>query len=242
VVRRAIALAIDRQQLLERTVGQFSGDARVLGNRIWLTGQPAYEDHSGGYGRGDIAAASRLLQQAGWVKGADGVWAKGGRELRLRFSTIAQDPLRVQLGLLLQDQLRKAGIALEIHNARFGELFEDRLPHGNFDLVAFAWIGTPFAISANRDIYTTNGNANYGGFTDPTVDVLFERATGELDPAKSAALANRIDRRLWQGLPSIPLFQRPTFIAWRDTLRNVADNHTIEGPLWNADTWGYATR
>jgi peptide/nickel transport system substrate-binding protein len=242
VVRRAIALAIDRQQLLERTVGQFSGDARVLGNRIWLTGQPAYEDHSGGYGRGDIAAASRLLQQAGWVKGADGVWAKGGRELRLRFSTIAQDPLRVQLGLLLQDQLRKAGIALEIHNARFGELFEDRLPHGNFDLVAFAWIGTPYAISANRDIYTTNGNANYGGFTDPTVDVLFERATGELDPAKSAALANRIDRRLWQGLPSIPLFQRPTFIAWRDTLRNVADNHTVEGPLWNADTWGYATR
>jgi peptide/nickel transport system substrate-binding protein len=241
-VRRAIALAIDRQQLLERTVGQFSGDARVLGNRIWLTGQPAYEDHSGGYGRGDIAGASRLLQQAGWARGADGVWAKGGRKLRLRFSTIAEDRLRVQLGLLLQDQLRKAGIALEIHNALAEQLFVDRLPHGNFDLVAFAWIGTPFAVSANRDIYTTNGGGNYGGFTDPTVDTLFERATAELDPAKSAALANQIDRRLWQGLPSIPLFQRPTFIAWRDTLRNVADNPTVEGPLWNADTWGYATK
>jgi peptide/nickel transport system substrate-binding protein len=71
---------------------------------------------------------------------------------------------------------------------------------------------------------------------------LFERATGELDPVRSAALANQIDRRLWERLPSIPLFQRPTFIAWRDTLRNVADNHTVEGPLWNAEIWAYATK
>jgi peptide/nickel transport system substrate-binding protein len=241
-VRRAIALAIDRQQLLERTVGQFSSGAHVLGNRIWLTGQPAYQDHADGYGHGDIAAASRQLQQAGWTKGADGVWAKGGQELRLRFSTIAEDRLRMQLGLLLQDQLSKAGIALEIHNARFEELFGDRLPQGNFDLVEFAWVGTPFAVSANRDIYTTRGGGNYGRFTDPEVDALFKKATAELDPPRSAALANQIDRKLWERLPSIPLFQRPTFIAWRDILRNVADNHTVEGPLWNAETWAYATR
>ncbi len=242
LVRRAIALAIDRQQLLERTVGQFSSSAQVLGNRIWLPGQPAYQDHSGGYGRGDIAAGERLLQQAGWIRGADGVRAKGGQELRLRFSTMSEDPIRVQLGFLLQDQLRKAGIALEIRNPTVQELFGDRLPHGNFDLVEFAWIGTPFAVSANRDIYTTGDGSNYGRFTDPTVDELFQRATAELDPGKSAALANRIDRRLWEGLPSIPLFQRPTFIAWRDTLRNVTDNHTVEGPLWNAETWAYTTK
>jgi peptide/nickel transport system substrate-binding protein len=241
-VRRAIALAIDRQQLLERTVGQFSSSARVLGNRIWLPGQPAYQDHSGGYGRGDIAAASRLLEQAGWARGADGIWAKGGRDLRLRFSTMNEDALRVQLGLLLQDQLKRAGIALEIHNTSAKELFGDWLPHGNFDLVEFAWAGNPFAVSGNRDIYTTRGGGNYGGFVDPAVDALFQRATAELDPARSVALANQIDRRLWEGLPSIPLFQRPTFIAWRDTLRNVVDNHSVEGPLWNAETWGYATR
>jgi peptide/nickel transport system substrate-binding protein len=148
----------------------------------------------------------------------------------------------VQLGLLLQDQLSKAGIVLEIHNAPFEELFGDRLPQGNFDLVEFAWVGTPFAVSANRDIYTTRGGGNYGRFTDPEVDALFKKATAELDPPRSAALANQIDRKLWERLPSIPLFQRPTFIAWRDILRNVTDNHTVEGPLWNAETWAYATR
>jgi peptide/nickel transport system substrate-binding protein len=239
-VRRAIAMAIDRQQLLERTVEQFSG-AQVLGNRIWLTGQPNYEDHSGGYGRGDVAAATDLLGQAGWRRGADSIWAKGERKLRLRFSTMNEDPIRVQVGLLLQDQLRKAGITLEIHNVPVDALFGDRLPHGNFDLVEFAWVGTPFAVSANRDVYATTAGSNYGGFTDPEVDALFEEATAELDPARSAALANQIDRKLWEGLPSIPLFQRPTFIAWRDTLRNVADNPSAEGPLWNAGTWAYTT-
>jgi peptide/nickel transport system substrate-binding protein len=239
-IRQAITLAIDRQQLLERTVGQLSGSVQALGNRIWLTGQPAYRDHSSGYGRGDVAGAARLLEQAGWVKGTDGLWAKGGRKLQLRFSTMTEDPLRVQLGLLLQDQLKRAGITLEIHNTTAEELFGDRLPHGNFDLVEFAWIGVPFAVSANRDIYVTEGGANYGGFTDPKVDTLFEEAMAELDPARSAALANQIDRRLWEGLPSIPLFQRPTFIAWRDTLRNVVDNPSVEGPLWNAEAWGYA--
>jgi peptide/nickel transport system substrate-binding protein len=38
-VREAIALAVDRQQLLARTVGQISDQAKALGNRIWLVGQ-----------------------------------------------------------------------------------------------------------------------------------------------------------------------------------------------------------
>ncbi len=41
-VREAIALAIDREQLLERTVGLFSDRAQVLGNRIWMVGQLGY--------------------------------------------------------------------------------------------------------------------------------------------------------------------------------------------------------
>jgi hypothetical protein len=64
---------------------------------------------------------------------------------------------------------------------------------------------------------------------------LFELVLGLL-----AALANQIDRKLWEGLPSIPLYQQPTFLAWRETLRNVVENPTLEGPLWNAESWAFA--
>ena len=49
-----------------------------------------------------------------------------------------------------------------------------------------------------------------------------------------------IDRKLWDGVHSIPLYQRPTCLAWRGPLRNVVENPTLEGPLWNAESWAFA--
>lgn len=120
------------------------------------------------------------------------------------------------------------------------DLFGDRLPNGGFGIAAFAWVGSPFAISGSRDTYVTGGGLNYGRFSDPEVDALFERAMAELDPARSTALANQIDRKLWEGLPVIPLYQRLTFLAWRETLRNVVENPSSEGPLWHAESWAFA--
>jgi peptide/nickel transport system substrate-binding protein len=239
-VREAIALAVDRQQLLDRTVGQISDQAQVLGNRIWLVGQAGYEDHSGGYGRGDLAAAATRLEQAGWIEGADGVRVRNGRKLLLRYTTTRGVRLREQAGELLQDQLARVGIDLELRPTAPETLFGDQLPDGGFDIAGFAWVGGPAAVSGNRDTYVTGGGVNWGGFSDPEIDVLFERAIAELDPDRSTALANQIDRRLWERLPSIPLYQRATILAWRDTLRNVTENPTTEGPLWNAESWAFA--
>jgi peptide/nickel transport system substrate-binding protein len=150
------------------------------------------------------------------------------------------DFTRNQGGELLQDQLAKVGIDLEVRPVDPETLFGEQLPGGGFDVAAFSWIGGPFAVSGSRDIYVTRGGGNFGKFSDPEVDALFEQATAELDPARSIALANQIDRRLWEGLHSIPLYQRPTFLAWRETLRNVTENPTNEGPLWNAESWALA--
>jgi peptide/nickel transport system substrate-binding protein len=239
-VREAIALAIDRKQLLERTVGLFSDRAQVLGNRIWMVGQLGYEDHSGGYGRGDVQAATARLERAGWVEGTGGVRVKNGRKLQLHYITTAGDFTRYRGGELLQDQLAKVGVDLDVRPVDGQTLFGDRLPNGGFEIAAFAWVGTPFAVSGSRDIYVTGGEVNWGEFSDPEVDALFEQATAELDPARSTALANQADRKLWEGLHSVPLYQRPTFLAWRDTLRNVVENPSGEGPLWNAESWGFA--
>ena len=39
-------------------------------------------------------------------------------------------------------------------------------------------------------------------------------------------------------MATIPLYQKPTFIAWRNTFANIPDNATQEGPFWNANIWG----
>ena len=112
-------------------------NAQVLGNRIWMTGQQPYQDHSGGYGKGNIQAAKQLLEQAGWALGADGVYAKNGKRLELRSSTFVEDPRRRLQGELLQAQLADAGIQLSLPNTTLRTLFGDWLPKGNFDIANF---------------------------------------------------------------------------------------------------------
>jgi peptide/nickel transport system substrate-binding protein len=239
-VRQAIAAAIDTRQLVDRLLLPINPDAQVLGNRIWLPGQQPYQDHTGGYGKGNIQAARQLLERAGWNLGADGVYVKHGRRLQLRCATFTGDPRRRAEGELLQAQLAKAGIRLSLDNTANQILFGEWLPEGNFDIADFAWRGGPFALSGNHDNYRSGGGGNYGTFTDPTVDALFRQAIGEPDPTRAAALGNQIDQRLWDQLPSIPLYQLQSFLAWRQDLLNVVDNPTTEGPFWNAGTWAFA--
>ena len=90
-----------------------------------------------------------------------------------------------------------------------------------------------------QDTYRPDGS-NYGKFTDATVAALFRQAIGEPDPTRAADLGNQIDQRLWDQLPSIPLYQLQEFLAWRQDLRNVVNNPTTEGPFWNVGTWAFA--
>ena len=237
-VRKAIATGLNVQELVDRTVKQFSDKAQPLGNRIWLTGQPQYQDHFGQYGKGDTAAATKLLEDAGYAKGADGVYAKGGKKLSFRFSTTAGNKLRETQGELFQAQMKDLGIQIKIANVDSTKFFGEWLPNGNFDIADFAWVGTPFAISSNRDVYRTGGGGNYGNYSSKKVDDLFNQANAETDEAKSAELGNQIDQQITEDMATIPLYTKPTFIAYRNTFAGIKDNSTLEGPFFNANPWG----
>jgi peptide/nickel transport system substrate-binding protein len=236
-VRKAIATGLDLNEVVNRTVRQFTDEAQPLGNRIWLPGQRYYQDHFGQYGKGDVAGATRLLEGAGYTKGADGIYAKDGQKLSLRISTTAGNQLRETQEELIQAQLKQVGIDLQIVNADNRKLFGDWLPNGNFDIANFGWVGNPFAISSNQDIYRTGGGSNYGAYSSKKVDDLFTRAVREVDEARSAELGNQIDQQLTADMATIPLYAKPTYLAVRNTFSGVGDNATQEGPFWNAGLW-----
>jgi peptide/nickel transport system substrate-binding protein len=236
-VRKAIATGLNTEELVARTVKQFSDKAQPLGNRIWMTGQPAYQDHFGQYGKGDVAGAQKLLEDAGYAKGGDGIYAKGGKKISLRISTTAGNALRETQGELFQAQMKEVGIDIKIANLDSQKLFGEALPQGNFDIANFAWVNTPFAVSSNRDIYRTGGGGNYGNYSNKQVDDLFQQAQSEIDEAKSAELINQIDQLLTDDMATIPLYQKPTFIAYRNTFANIRDNSTSEGPFFASSAW-----
>ena len=237
-VRKAIATGLNIDELVKRTVGQFAPQVKPLGNRLWMPFQEAYQDHfTQQYGKGDVAGAQKLLDDAGYTKGADGIYAKGGKKISLRFTTTLGNKLRETQGELLQAQMKQVGIDIKIANLDSQKFFGEALPNGNFDIGNFAWVGGPFAVSGNRDIYRTGGGSNYGQYSNKKVDQLFAQATGEFDAAKAAKLLNQIDQIVTDDMATIPLYNKPTFLAIRNNFVGVSDNATQDGPFWNSKTW-----
>ncbi|MHA5049050.1 ABC transporter family substrate-binding protein [Streptomyces sp. SD15] len=68
-VRRAIARALDRDELAKLVLGPLGLPAVPVGSHLALSGQPAYADNSGALGGQDTAEAQALLADAGWVPG-----------------------------------------------------------------------------------------------------------------------------------------------------------------------------
>ena len=236
-VRRAIATGLNISQLVDRTVKQFTDKAQPLGNRIWLPGQKPYQDHFGQYGKGDTAGAAKLLEDAGYTKGADGIYAKDGSKLSLRISTTAGNQLRETQEELIQAQMKEIGVDIRLANADNRKFFGEWLPNGNFDIANFGWVGNPFAVSSSQDIYRTGGGGNYGAYSSDKVDQLFNQAVREVDEAKSAEMGNQIDQQLTADMATIPLYAKPTYLAVRNSFANVGDNATQEGPFWNSGLW-----
>ncbi len=236
-VRKAIALGLDRQAILDRTVKQFSDKAQSLGNRIYVNNQKEYADNAAESGKGDVAAATALLDGAGYTRGPDGTYAKGGKKLSFRFSTTSGNALRETQGELFKTQMKDVGIDIKIDNSDSSVLFGEGLPAGNFDIANFAWVATPFATS-NTSIYSTGQGQNYGKYSNPAVDKAFVEANATLDDKERADKFNAIDKMLWDDMVTIPLYQKPTLIAYKDTYANILENASSEGPFFNVGSWG----
>lgn len=241
-VRQAIAYALDRKDIVSKTVGQFDSRAKVLNNRFYVNNQPQYQDNSGGkYEKPDIQKADQLLESAGYKKGADGIYASADGRLSLGMSTTVNNPLRDQTVDLVAAQLKLAGI--EIKKDLDPDIFKGKekpksLAAGGFDIALFAWVASPFVTSNNSIYRSVSGESqgeNYTHGNDPVVDKDLDKMLGTSDAKVAAEAANAADKQLWTDMYTIPLYQKPTLLSYTSSYQNVQDNASRIGPLWNED-------
>jgi peptide/nickel transport system substrate-binding protein len=102
-------------------------------------------------------------------------------------------------------------------------------------MVIFAWVGSPF-LSGNKDIYSCDGGSNFGGYCNTAVDAKMTAANKSASMAAEAALYGAADLLMWNDMPTLPLYQKANFAAWKG-LTGVVVNPTSAGITWNADKW-----
>jgi peptide/nickel transport system substrate-binding protein len=246
-IRHAIAYGTNRQQMISRIVTPLTSKIQPLQNRIFMPTEAGYTDTSNGYGAFDPGKAKQLLHQAGMTMGSDGYFhpnfgPEKGQDFTLNISTTSGVEVRSEIEELFQADMKAIGVKINIQNYSANTLFGTIGPKGEFDIIEFAWVISPFN-AAQESIYCSYTDAancgnNWDHYANPKVDSLFAQASSTLDATQAAALYNQIDGLLWSDMVTLPLFQDPDLYGWSSNYGNIVPNSSNVGIPWNANQWG----
>ncbi len=220
VIRQAIVYALDRESIAASDLAGIDWPVQPLNNHVFLQGQAGFVDTAALTGLDyDPDKARALLDEAGWTVGDNGIREKDGQPLIVRFSQIATVKASENEALQAQSMLKEVGIQLDIVTVPVAQ-FVSTLTGHEFEMIAFAWIGTPYPFSGIKQIYGSDSDSNFAQLSMPEVDQLAEQIAFETDVDARIELANQADRIIWENVHTLPLYQRPELIATRADLAN----------------------
>jgi peptide/nickel transport system substrate-binding protein len=197
--RQAVACAIDRQAIVDSI---WRGQARLANTLLPAGHWAAAPDTELAQYPHDLQRARRLLDEAGFPAGKDGI------RLRLTMKTSTDETTRL-MAAVLQQQLRAAGIQLNIRSSEFGTFYAD-VTKGAFQIYALRWIGSNEDPDIFRYAYASSSfpprGGNRGRYSNPRVDALLAEATGSTDRMVRKADYVEVQKILSEELPGIPLW------------------------------------
>ncbi|MDF2725537.1 MAG: extracellular solute-binding protein family 5, partial [Paenibacillus sp.] len=130
-VRQALAWAVNRKELVT-----LAAEGQSFPVSTWLSSNPAYaEARNAVYDKYDREKAAKLLDEAGWKPGTDGIRYKDGKPLTLRLMTWGGDKA---LGEALQNQWTQIGVKTEVRHGDYS-LIETARKSGDWDASIEAW-------------------------------------------------------------------------------------------------------
>lgn len=239
-VRRALVASLDLSRIVREATRGAQTYAKA-GRGLFSWGY----DPAIGPPRYDPAAAAALFDAAGWRRGAGGARARDGRPLDVQFVFVTGNATAAALGLLLQQQLRTAGVALSLrayNPTQFRAPAADGGPlyGGKFQL-AFLEIYTPADPDTswyfNCSEQAPNG-FNTSRYCDPRTDRAETAGTSTYDPAQRRRSAADVQRLIAAALPEVPLWQENAVYVVPAALREFRP--AAESPVWNVGRWTFA--
>jgi peptide/nickel transport system substrate-binding protein len=209
----------------------------LTGNHIYAPNSPHYADNRpAGFGSGDTAAAAAALEQAGYVKGSDGIYAKGGKKLEIDYIAQPEDQVGQQVAVILQDTLKKAGIALKVRNVPSADWFAT-LGKAEYDMNLGNYPASAFPVSWYGGLYPCEAGYNFARYCNDKVTADYYRAYGTLDAKAQADLINAVDKQLWSDVANIPMWVVPQLVIHSNAIEGVRSGLPKEYQLLDASRW-----
>jgi peptide/nickel transport system substrate-binding protein len=235
-VRRALALSLN-VPYIARVVGHgwFSARAAQRGQFYWAVDARIPDL------KYDPAAADRLLDAAGWHRGADGMRSNDRRPLVVEFAYQSGRPADTTIGVLFQQQAKARGIAVTLKTYRVEKYYAPAniggpLYGGTFQTAA---VYGGFADPDVSHIYGCASVAPHGynlsRYCNPALDAAGRAATSTFDLRDRIKAYAVVQRILARDLPSIVMWQDREIDIVPTRLRGFAPS--IMSPFYRAGRW-----
>lgn len=242
-MRKALLYATPKQQLIDKLL---FGKAKP-GSSPVSQGWAAFKEPQEGY---DPAKANATLDKAGWVKGSDGIRAKGGTRASLTFTTTSGNQLRERVQQVLVDEWKAIGVEVKIQNAPSSVVLsgsctgKDPRKLGTFDLLMYASSpsidphSTILPRYHSKQIPTASNCAgqNYTRIKDPSIDKAIDEAGATLDQDKRKAAYATVMKALNAAYVTIWLYDRADIDARSQKLSGWKPN-SWQRFTWNVEDW-----
>jgi peptide/nickel transport system substrate-binding protein len=248
-VRQALSLAIDREAISAQLYGPAGNPTcELLGYVPFMSPDEIYG------GRRDCAQnieeANRLLDEAGWVRGDDGIRAKDGVRLSILFQT-SVNSLRQKTQDLIKQWWQEIGVETELKSVDAGVFFgsdagnPDNIGHFFADIQMYTtgadqpdatthlcqWISAEASQAANE--WRLNNNMRW---QNAEYDALCDQLKAETDPEQAREIALQMNDLIIEDFALMPLVARPR-VAGASTSLKGYNPSGWDSELWDIANW-----
>ncbi len=244
-VRRALIYATPKQAIIDKLLFGKAKPGTSPVSQGWASPKDVTQESY------DPKRANELLQQAGWVKGTDGIRAKGGVRASLTITSTTGNSTREKIEQVLIDEYKQIGVELKIKNEPSSVLLSgswaqgDQRKRGSFDLVMY---GSSPDIDPHQTVsqrYTSqnipstanNGSGqNYTRVKNAQMDAAVAEAGSTLDFDKRKTAYATALKILNQEAVIIWLYDRARIDGARVGLEGWKGN-PWQNFVWNSQEW-----
>ena len=220
-VRKAFTYAVNRQEMLDSF---FQGQGTIISGPFapgsWaynLDVQPLPFDPQ---------KAIELLNEAGFVKGDDGIMVKDGQKLSLTLKVpIAKESEAVKrVVLAFKNYLNKIGVDIEGEFKEWLSWKEDVFLNHDFDIIFASWVFDDSAdiSSLFHSAEIGSWKNNFGAYSNPEIDSLIVESKLTLDHEKRRTINRKLHAIIADESPYTFLWTLTNYAAFNKKLRRVA--------------------
>ena len=232
-VREAVFKTVDRKLIANIVFKGLDYSEPFPGSLVQFSIQDGYRDNLSKAVTLDVKGAKKLLDEAGWKEGKDGVRVKDGKKLELRYPVFSDDPNIKNIAVSIQSDLKNVGISLKIEDHPSSD-FAPIMSKKQFDLVMSSFVSTdPYGVAYFRQTYASDSTLNKSGTGSKEFDAKIAEMEKIADPKKQIAKANELEAEALKFYGVMPVYNGATKRAVKEKVANYGAMGFVKLPIQN---------